>query len=78
MRTSSRCRHAAAALLMAISLTAATPALASGLASAASQGLTYYATYSSYASCEAAANANARGRSWQCVESARGFDLYFS
>jgi hypothetical protein len=75
-------RRGAAVLLLAMlvssSLTAATSALAAGPASLASQGLTYYATYSSYESCAAAGIANARGRSWECLESSRGFGLYFS
>jgi hypothetical protein len=78
-----RRRHAAAVLLLTMmvssSLTVATPALASGSASAAAAGWAFYATYPSHASCTAAANTNSQGRKWQCVVSARSgeFDLYF-
>lgn len=83
-----RSRHDAIAVLVvamtSFSLTTATPALASSSKSAAVHAAaaewTYYATYSSYDSCTAAANANSQGRKWQCVASTRsvGFDLYFS
>lgn len=82
MRTLSRRRHGTAALLLTMvvssSLTATMPALASGSASAAFNGWTYYANYGDHASCAAAGDANAQGRKWQCLKAARsGFDLYF-
>ena len=66
-------------LLLAAGLSLATmPALASGSASAALNGWTYYANYGDHASCTAAGDANAQGRKWQCLKAARsGFDLYF-